>query len=40
MVAALRVLDALAATSPSVGVAMDICRIGPGRARHFNPDEV
>jgi len=29
MVAALRVLDALAATSPSVGVAMDICRIGP-----------
>ena len=38
--AALRVLDALAATSPSVGVAMDICRIGPGRARHFNPDEV
>jgi proteasome beta subunit len=40
MVAALRVLDALAATSPSVGAPMDICRIGPDGARHFNPDEV
>ena len=40
MVAALRVLDALAATSPSVVVAMDILSHRPGRDRHFNPDEV
>ena len=40
VVAALRVLDALDATSPSVGAPMDICRISPDGARHFNPDEV
>jgi 20S proteasome alpha/beta subunit len=40
VVAALRVLDALDATSPSVGAPMDICRITSDGARHFNPDEV
>jgi proteasome beta subunit len=40
VVAALRVLDALDATSPSVGAPMDICRITADGARHFNPDEV
>ena len=40
VVAALRVLDALDATSPSVGAPMDICRITPAGARHLNPDEV
>jgi proteasome beta subunit len=40
VVAALRVLDALDATSPSVGAPMDICRISPDGARHFSPDEV
>jgi proteasome beta subunit len=40
VVAALRVLDALDATSPSVGPPMDICRISPDEARHFDPDEV
>ena len=33
-------LDALDATSPSVGGPMDICRITPDGARHFSPDEV
>lgn len=40
VVAALRVLDALDATSPSVGPPMDICRITPQEARHLEPDEV
>lgn len=40
VVAALRVLDALDATSPSVGAPMDICRITPDGARHLTPDEV
>jgi proteasome beta subunit len=40
VVAALRVLDALDATSPSVGAPMDICRITPDGARHFNTEEV
>ena len=40
VVAALRVLDALDATSPSVGAPMDICRISPDGARHLSPDEV
>ena len=39
MVAALRVLDALDASSPSVGGPMDICRITPDEAKHLNPDE-
>jgi len=40
VVAALRVLDALDATSPSVGAPMDICRITPDGARHFNSGDV
>ncbi|HEX2214153.1 MAG TPA: proteasome protein [Mycobacterium sp.] len=40
VVAALRVLDALDASSPSVGGPMDICRITPDGARHLDPDEV
>jgi proteasome beta subunit len=40
VVAALRVLDALDATSPSVGAPMDICRITPDGARHFTADDV
>ncbi len=40
VVAALRVLDALDASSPSVGGPMDICRITPGGATHLEPDEV
>ena len=40
VVAALRVLDALDATSPSVGAPMDICRITSDGARHFSLDEV
>lgn len=39
-VAALRVLDALDASSPSVGGPMDICCITPDKARHFDEDEV
>lgn len=40
VVAALRVLDALDATSPSVGGPMDICRITPEAAQHLDEDEV
>jgi proteasome beta subunit len=40
VVAALRVLDALDATSPSVGAPMDICRITQDGAKHLDPDEV
>jgi proteasome beta subunit len=40
VVAALRVLDALDATSPSVGAPMDICRITQDGAQHYTPDEV
>lgn len=40
MVAALRVLDALDASSPSVGGPMDLCRITPDGAEHLSPDEV
>ncbi|GJF11763.1 hypothetical protein NGTWS1803_20570 [Mycolicibacterium cyprinidarum] len=40
VVAALRVLDALDRTSPSVGPPMDICRITPEEARHLNEDEI
>jgi 20S proteasome alpha/beta subunit len=40
VVAALRVLDALDASSPSVGGPMDICRITPEAARHLDEDEV
>ncbi|MGE2734600.1 proteasome protein [Mycolicibacterium vaccae] len=40
VVAALRVLDALDASSPSVGGPMDICRITPDGAHHLDPDEV
>ena len=35
-----RVLDALDASSPSVGGPMDICRITPDEAKHLDPDEV
>jgi len=38
--AALRVLDALDVSSPSVGGPMDICRITPEGAHHLSPDEV
>lgn len=40
VVAALRVLDALDASSPTVGGPMDICRITPEGAHHLSPDEV
>lgn len=40
VVAALRVLDALDASSPSVGGPMDICRITPDGADHLSPSEV
>ncbi|UXA19464.1 proteasome protein [Mycobacterium sp. SMC-4] len=40
MVAALRVLDALDASSPSVGGPMDICRLTADGAHHLDPDEV
>lgn len=40
VVAALRVLDALDASSPSVGAPMDICRITPDGARHFDEEAV
>jgi proteasome beta subunit len=40
VVAALRVLDALDASSPSVGGPMDICRITPDQAHHLSPEEV
>lgn len=40
VVAALRVLEALDASSPSVGGPMDICRLTPEGAHHLSPDEV
>lgn len=40
VVAALRVLDALDASSPSVGGPMDICRITPEGAEHLHEDEI
>ena len=40
VVAALRVLDALDASSPSVGGPMDICRITADGADHLSPKEV
>lgn len=40
LVAALRVLDALDASSSSVGGPMDMCRITPDGAEHLSPDEV
>ncbi|MDT5011467.1 MAG: proteasome beta subunit [Mycobacterium sp.] len=40
VVAALRVLDALDASSPSVGGPMDICRITTDGAHHFEPAEI
>lgn len=40
VVAALRVLDALDASSPSVGGPMDICRITPEGAHHLGEDEI
>lgn len=40
LLAALRVLDALAVSSPSVGGPMDLCRITRDGAHHLDPDEV
>ena len=40
VVAALRVLDTLDTSSPSIGGPMDICRITPEAARHLNEQEV
>ncbi|MCV7279927.1 proteasome protein [Mycolicibacterium flavescens] len=40
MVAALRVLDALDTSSPSVGGPMDLCRITPEGAQHLDDDEI
>ncbi|MGV0718068.1 proteasome protein [Mycolicibacterium sp. XJ662] len=40
LVAALRVLDALDVSSPSVGGPMDLCRITSDGAHHLDPDEV
>jgi 20S proteasome alpha/beta subunit len=40
LVAALRVLDALDASSPSVGGPMDLCRITPDGAEHLSDKQV
>ncbi|MFN3007817.1 proteasome protein [Mycolicibacterium wolinskyi] len=40
LVAALRVLDALDASSPSVGGPMDLCRITADEARHLDPEAI
>jgi proteasome beta subunit len=40
VVAALRVLDALDLSSPSVGGPMDLCRITPDGAQHLDDDEI
>lgn len=40
LVAALRVLDALDASSPSVGGPMDMCRITPDASRHLDENEI
>lgn len=40
LVAALRVLDALDASSPSVGGPMDLCRITADQAHHLDPEAV
>jgi proteasome beta subunit len=40
VVAALRVLDALDASSPSVGGPMDICRITPEGAQHLDEGDI
>jgi proteasome beta subunit len=40
VVAALRVLDALDASSPSVGGPMDICRITPDGAQHLDEEAI
>lgn len=40
LVAALRVLDALDASSPSVGGPMDLCRITPDGAQHLSEKQV
>jgi 20S proteasome alpha/beta subunit len=40
VVAALRVLEALDTSSPTVGPPMDICRITPEGAHHLSQDEV
>ncbi|QYG94624.1 proteasome protein [Iamia sp. SCSIO 61187] len=40
VVAAVRTLDALARTSPSVGDEIDVCRIRPEEAHHLDADEV
>ena len=40
LVAALRVLDALDASSPSVGGPMDLCRIKADQAHHLDPEAV
>ena len=40
VLAALRVLDALDETSPSVGGPMDVCRITPDGADHLDPDRI
>jgi 20S proteasome alpha/beta subunit len=40
VVAALRVLDALDTSSPTVGGPMDICRITPDAARHLDEDAI
>ena len=40
VVGALRVLDALDASSPSVGGPMDLCRLTPDGAEHLDPDAV
>lgn len=40
VLAAVRVIDALALTSPSVGAEVDVARIVPEGATHLEPDEV
>jgi 20S proteasome alpha/beta subunit len=40
VVAAVRVIDALAQTSPSVGGALDVCRITPDGTQHLDDKEI
>jgi hypothetical protein len=40
VLAAVRVIQALSVTSPSVGLEIDVARITPDGARHLDDDEV
>lgn len=40
VLAAVRVLDALTTTAPSVGGPLSVCRVTPGGTDHLDPDEI